>query len=212
LLRANARLPLIALVMTATISVSTDMAKAESWSIGILGGISPTSGFPNEVIVLPTAPPQFIQYSSTGNGFLVGVAGEVRLPKAFAVEVDGIYHPLNFKAATSSVLPTSSLRNTVLSWTFPILVKRRFDFKPLSSRGMTPLLELGPTFRASGNRNDTALSSLGVTLGGALDVRAGRARLTPTIRYTRWAADQMPTPYIPSSRRNQIELLVGFSF
>ena len=187
-------------------------AQGQTFSAGVVAGVSLTSGFPNETIVIPGPTALHTSYSSRAGNYLVGGLFEIRLPWNLAVEADGIYRPLNFKASTSSVAQSASLNNTVLSWEFPMVLKRRFPIAAFSGLRLAPLVEVGPSFRASGNRNDTALSTYGVTAGAGVEMRAGRARLAPTLRYTRWASDSVARPGIPRSTRNQAEFLVGFSF
>ncbi len=200
-------------MLTATIIGSAwPHAMAQTLSGGIVAGVSATSGFPNQTIVNSMPATVYTEYSSHAGDYLVGVMVEVRLPWNLSVEADGVYRPLNFKAVTSSVQPSNSFGNTVLSWDFPVLVKLRFPNAAFSPLRVTPLLEIGPSFRASGNRNDTAVSNHGATARVGVEIRARRLRLAPTLRYTRWASDNPASAFIPRSKQNQVEFLVGFSF
>lgn len=197
------------LVLQALIAAN-GLAQSPKLTFGVVAGVSPTAGFPNNTLALNGTPPLYTQFSSRGAGYLVGVMAELPLPRSLAVEVDGIYHPLNFKAATSSVLPLTSLSNTVLAWNIPVLAKYRA--KSRSGLGLFPFVEAGPSFRFSGNQNDTALSRVGTTAGVGAEIKKGRWRFAPTVRYTRWSRDRPLQPSIPRSNPNQIEVLLTASF
>lgn len=55
-----------------------------------------------------------------------------------------------------------------------------------------------------------APSAYGITAGAGLEMHLGRMSITPTVRYTRWAAD--PRNFAIQTVQNQVELLVGFSY
>src|SRR5262249_33005098 len=84
---------------------------------GIVGGSGLTGDFP--------AAGEF----SSSRSKLVGISLEAPVSRATSIEVDGIYHPL---------IMSESLRETVLTWNFPILAKYR-----LSERVVRPFVELG---------------------------------------------------------------------
>jgi len=69
---------------------------------------------------------------------------------------------------------------------------------------------LGPALRASGNLNNSNPSRYGAAAGFGLEIRAGRMTISPTMRFTRWAADQSSASM--ATNRNQAELLFGFRF
>src|SRR6185312_6856249 len=98
------------------------------------------------------------------------------------------------------------------SWEFPILAKYRFGF-PI----VHPYIEAGPSFRATSISN---LSNNGVTVGAGVEVQALLLRIAPEFRYTHWSSDSKtaPTSFLLgtltpfSSKQDQVEFLVGFSF
>ena len=95
------------LVPTALV-LSIGPAGAQQFSLGLLGGGSATSGFPNQTFASTMPGPQgtvFTTSSSDAGDYLVGGMVEVRLPKHLSIEADGIYRPLNFRNFTSSVRP-----------------------------------------------------------------------------------------------------------
>lgn len=124
-------------------------------SIGVKGGIpiSSTSGVPaasNDCG--STGCSQFSNYSSRTTHFTLGPALELRLPRGFALEADGLYSRLNYDAFRLSINPIlidgmqffdnhSSFRSTKLErWQFPILLKWRFGnrrVRPFVSGGIS---------------------------------------------------------------------------
>jgi hypothetical protein len=199
------------LVPTALV-LSIRPARAQQFSLGILGGVSATSGFPNRTFA-STAPELqgtvFTTSSSDAGDYLVGGMVEVRLPKHLSIEADGIYRPLNFRNFTSSVGPGSAPSNTVLTWEFPVLLKDRFLRIPVLPRAGA-FAEVGPSFRLASNRNDTRPSNRGATGGLGVETILGPLSVAPTLRYTRWGADPAASiPYVPRTTPNQVETLIG---
>lgn len=137
----------------------------------------------------------------------------IDLPLHLSIEVDALYRPLNFKYFTSSALPSdvSSLNNTVVTWEFPVVGK--YSFSKDRATFLHPLLEAGPSFRISGNLNDTSPSHYGIAAGAGLEVRALKLKVAPTLRYTHWASDPASSKAAgPPASQNQLELLVSVSF
>jgi hypothetical protein len=205
------------LVLTALV-LSIRPARAQQFSLGILGGGNVTSGFPNQTFASTIPGLQyglpltvFTTTSSDGGDYLVGGMVEARLPKHLSIEADGIYRPLNFRSSSSSIPPGSGSppSNTVLTWEFPVLLKGRFVRIPvLPSAGA--FAEMGPSFRLASNRNDTRPSNRGATGGMGVETILGPLSVSPTLRYTRWAADPAAsTPYVPRTTPNQVETLIG---
>ena len=194
-------------------------------SFGVIGGASATDDFHNEIIGLfPSPQGGFVsvptRFYSTSKDYIVGPKVELGLPLHLSVEIDALYRPLNFTSAV--VIPDGSLNsvapNTVVTWAFPILGKYSF---PL--HGVAPFVEVGPSFRTSGNLNGASPSNHGFTLGVGVEGRLRKLRIAPRVRYTRWAADDIRCSVVPHSScsldiqqpltlRNQAEFLVGFSF
>ena len=123
------------ILVAAALVLSIRPARAQQFSLGILGGGSATSGFPNQTFASTIPGLQyglpltvFTTTSSGGGDYLVGGMVEARLPKHLSIEADGIYRPLNFRSSSSSIPPGSGSApsNTVLTWEFPVLLKGRF--------------------------------------------------------------------------------------
>jgi hypothetical protein len=178
-------------------SISRKAFGRKLW-LGVVAGVGLTGDFPPE----RTADMNGVAtLSDSQHSYIVGLMGELELSRRWAMEVDGLYRPLQISAGQS----------VVLTWEVPVLVKHKF-----SQHALNPFVALGPSFRASGNRNGRTPSTYGITLGGGVEMRLRRFRLEPTVRYTRWAADRGRNggrrPIAESTIPNQVELLVGFSF
>lgn len=174
---------------------------AQPISFGVRGGVPFTGEFTKTIGV----------DTSTSSGpvsYLVGPMVEVHLPLGFSVEGDGLYHPLRF---TQTIVVGTAFQNhyTFQSWEFPVLVKYRFLHTPI----VKPLVEAGPTFRATGQALDSTFSKAGFVLGGGVEVKLGHFRIEPELRYIRWGSDSTVNgaDFAPSNL-NQGELTVGLSF
>lgn len=150
--------------------------------------------------------PGFIQ-DPDSNTYIVGASLEFDVLESLSVEVDGLYRPLHARDAI--IRPDGSrhdgVRFTVLTWEFPLLAKYRFAL-----RGLKPFLELGPSLRAAGNLNDANPSHCGITGGAGVEVRLGKLKISPALRYTRWAKDASPQDGLRTIP-NRAEILVAFS-
>jgi hypothetical protein len=135
-------------------------------------------------------------------GDLGGVSVQLQMRQGLALEVDGIYKPLHIPP------------DTVLTWDFPVLAKYH-----LAKLGRAPFVEVGPSFRASGNLNGYNPSHFGVTVGFGAETQKGWALLSTALRYTRWTKDELPNygstfrpSDYPRTNANAVELILGVSF
>lgn len=179
-------------------------ACAQRFSFGVVGGGSLTNDFVDRTT-------ESIRTYSTAKDYIVGPMVAVRLRDAFSIEIDALYRSMNFTSAL--VLPNGTLGSvspaTVITWEIPVLAQYTFKESNLPIR---PLVELGPSFRMSGNLNGTSPSTYGVTAGVGIEARFWKLRVAPQLRYTRWAADHVDLPWDAHTRQDQLELLVGLSF
>jgi len=138
---------------------------------------------------------------------IAGIMIDIKLPESFSLEMDCLYRPLNARDVTilSNGTVSSQRRFTVLTWEFPVLAKYR-----LPRTRPKPFVELGPSLRGSGNLNGARPSHEGITAGVGIELGQRRVTFSPTIRYTRWRADDKRTG--PQTLPDQVEVLVGFSF
>lgn len=156
---------------------------------------------------------QFFPPSSTGtgyeqtsnrNGYAIGPSIEIQLSSRLAFEMDALFKPLRFTQST--VLLDGSRRSvspaTVVTWQFPLLMKYH-----LTNTRVSPFVAGGPSLRTAGNLNSTRPSSAGVTAGAGVTVPWGSLRFEPSLRYTRWKADQPGAG--PRTHPDQVEFLLG---
>jgi hypothetical protein len=179
-------------------------------------------------------------YSAATRRYTLGASLERRLAGGLGLEIDLLYHRMGyvgivnyFDSATGS-FHASAINVNGASWDFPLMAKYRFGgaIHPYVVGGGV-LRYVGP-IRGHGTETEGSLVSQtsstspldttqpselrkrfypGVTAGGGVEVRAGRVRVLPELRYTRWTANISSGPgeglrFAP----NQIEFLVGVRF
>jgi hypothetical protein len=140
---------------------------------------------------------------------MAGGMAEIRLPFHLSVEVNTIYHELEFTRAgiASNGALTSVSPAPVVTWEFPVLAKFRF-----SRPRVKPFIEAGPTFRTAGNLNGASPSHYGASAGIGVESPLWKLRVAPQIRYSHWARDQDVTYFAPSTVRDQADFLLSISF
>lgn len=155
-------------------------------SIGVMGGLGLTGDFPEK------------EGFSSARSNMVGLALESAVTERLSVEFDALYRPR---------ILSERARATVLNWEFPLLAKYKFP-----TRRTTPFLELGPSFRTSGNTNGTNPSRFGITAGAGIETTVHKLRVSPALRHTYWGADRPGEMSPASGIRNQVGFVVGFLF
>jgi Outer membrane protein beta-barrel domain len=176
-------------------------------SIGVKAGVPITDAFYSTTL----SPSQ--QAFSSSQNYILGPSIQLRLPYRVSVEFDALYRPLTFSTTTATVangIPMLSTTSTDLSnWEFPLLVQYHFG----TEHFVKPFVEVGPSFR-TGARQLGYLSDTGVTAGLGADFKVPFVRLSPEFRYTHWSSDNAHTVASAplSSRLDQVEFLLGFSF
>jgi len=177
-------------------------------SIGGVVGMGLSNDFPSTVSDINGIPGS--RSFSDAKSPVIGLMIELEPIRKLFIEFNGLYRPLHLADETllsssgQPIPPTRSGRVTVLTWEFPILAK----YKVASAR-TKPFFEVGPAFRSSGNLNGANPSKYGATGGAGVEARWGKVRISPALRYTRWANDQTMAS---STNRNQIEAIIGFSY
>ncbi|HEY4087886.1 MAG TPA: outer membrane beta-barrel protein [Bryobacteraceae bacterium] len=167
---------------------------------GLIGGTSFTGGVAGRYAA---------EKVDERQGYIGGLALEVEARKRLSIEVNGLYRPFRTAIVTPGG-PAGDYRFdfTIVTWEFPLLAK--YTFQPQAK--IRPFVEAGPSFRLSGNRNGSNPSSAGITLGGGFQTNYGVMKVSPVLRYTRWADDSGTIPGGFLTKPNQVELLVAFTF
>ena len=195
------------------------VALAQPFSAGIKGGL-PLTDFLSVV-----------QGTSTTNTdhYIVGPEVEVRLPFGLGIEFDALYRHFSYTNVVGSAENAITSTGSSGNWEFPLVVKYRFP-----SKIVRPYLEAGVAWDTlQGLKNSvtyavcttgvctapttappavTSQSTMGVVLGGGLDIHAFVIHVTPELRFTRWAQQYFNLSGVLNSGKNQAEFLVGFTF
>ena len=171
------------------------------FSIGVLAGV----GLGDDLRAAKSSESFLVLETPESNSPIAGVTVELELGRSLFLETDGLYRALHATDSSSD----GRVRFAVLTWEFPVLAKYKFR----QSHRARPFVELGPSFRVDGNFNGPTPSHYGVTGGAGVEARLARLKISPAIRYTRWARERSPqSPFQSSTFLNEVECLVGLSF
>jgi len=162
-------------------------------SIGGVVGMGLSDDFPSTVQIINGIPGS--RTFSDSKSPVIGLMIELAPIRKLFIEFNGLYRPLHLKTIG---------RETVLTWEFPILAKYKL---PIARAKL--FFEAGPAFRSSGNLNGANPSKYGATGGSGVEIKWGQVRISPALRYSRWANDQ--TTASPTNR-NQVEAIIGLSY
>jgi len=124
-------------------------------------------------------------------------------------QLDGTLRPDGSFMRKPPVAMADGSRSAFLTWEFPVLAKYHFAVRKIS-----PLVELGPAFRITAHTYSPNYSHYGVAGGLGVSTHLWKLKVSPTLRYTRWAQDKKIRGVDPSTSTapNQVEVVVGFSF
>ncbi len=214
------RLVILAVFMTVP---AIHQGGAQTLSIGAVGGFGLTSdygGTGTTKRILPVSGTDVIATWTTYTSrrtFIAGPKLELRFTERLALEIDALRRPrwrgfqaefsppVKFGSELISSLSSSSAETL---WEVPILVKYRV---PVSGepRLVSAFVEAGPSFRPW--LYSWREARTGFTGGVGLQFRVGTLRIEPTIRYTRWGAEQSYFGSYTGAKRDQLEFLIGAS-
>jgi hypothetical protein len=201
------------------ITLSCCVCAAQSVSIGLIGG-----GRPLDTVSSPA--------SDESKRYAIGPTIDIGLPFGLGFEVDALYSRQGFVASNSSSLGSTTISQHANAWEFPLLLKYTTPFpivKPFLEVGYAPrhisgTLDTFGSFLSSptgqmtafNNHSDVAYTSHGLVLGGGVAINAGRVRIAPQIRYTRWNSSAFGFNFGDgpsfSATQNQVDILVGFGW
>jgi hypothetical protein len=181
-------------------------------SFGFVGGTNITRDFPISRTFYQDPSysaglTTFDLFSDT-HSFIAGFSAEVDIHSGLSFEVNALHRNLNLRRRF--LLPDGSVssdgNSTVTTWEYPMLLKSR---SPVVG-AIHPFLEAGPSFRTRHDPAPTEPSQFGGTFGAGMEFRAGRIRISPAIRYTRWQYDGNH-PRI-ATKRDQFDFITGLSY
>ena len=187
------------------LSLLAPCASGQPVSLGVVLGGYANEDFDSRYVPLPGYLPSVTE--SDAGGYVIGPSLDVRLFPRLSIGAEALYKPLHYRAA-AEFSPKGEVLGfapaTVVTWQFPVLAKYRFFLGRLS-----PFLEGGPSFRATGNLNSSRPSHFGVTAGVGVEAAWRRLRIAPRVRYTRWAEDSRYAGV--RTRSDQVEKSAGSS-
>lgn len=140
---------------------------------------------------------------SSSDNYMVGPAVELRMPLGFAIEADGLYRGTDYHLVNGGTFPTLIQSS---SWEIPYLAKFRFPI-PL----VKPFVEGGGAYRTFNDLpSGITASHNAFVLGGGIELKIRRLRLSGELRYLRW--NQPSTNILLQFLGNQGEALFGIMF
>jgi hypothetical protein len=196
---------------------------AQSLSFGVKGGVPLTDAF-------STSRGDRVSYASVTRRYTVGPTAEIGLPfSGLSLEMDALYRRIGWNGSGIATPLFEGFQSTARfgAWDFDALVKRR-----IGGHGIHPYAGAGAAFRrlfttranyVFADRPDFLTEQLtaelghkniaGIVLSGGIETGGSALRAAAELRYTRWLMNNVHES-IPnlSTRANQIELLVSFTF
>jgi len=192
-------------------------ALAQPFSAGLKAGL-PLTDFLNEVQGTST---------TNTNHYLFGPEVELHLPLGLSVEFDVLYRHFSYTNVLGSAANAVTSIGSAGNWEFPLVAKYKFP-----SKIVRPYVEAGVAWDAlSGLKNTVSnpgctlqflgpcsapavqsRSTLGVVIGGGIDIHAIVIHVAPELRFTRWTDNYLTLTNALNSSKNQAEFLVGFTF
>ncbi len=215
LISLKSTIAFVKILFLASVLASTSFA--QEFHIGIKAGVRTTDDLKSSG-----------QLVSESKRYTLGPMVEVGLWRRLSMEVDMLYKRLGTSTFDNSISVNPAWsRDRSNSLEFPILAKYR-----LPSARVVPYISGGLALRfIHGSGSTTYVSagqieqfsytltyrnSQGLVLGGGLEFRALRMKISPEFRYTRWfSAHYSSIPrrgFFLQSAQDQAELLVGFAW
>jgi hypothetical protein len=217
-------------------SLSASPALAQRIHFGVKAGVPVTAYFETGTA---GARNYRAEYSAATRRYTVGVSAEWRVTNDFGFEIDALYHRMGYVGIVNTISDSQGTSNTSAidvkgnSWDFPLMTKYRFGrvLRPYFAAGGV-LRYVGPVRGRgenivqnliTGTTSRTALDTTepselrkrfypGLTMTGGLECRAGRFRVLPEFRYTRWTANISGPGGLLRFDPNQAEFLLGMLF
>jgi hypothetical protein len=169
----------------------------QSVAVGVIGGGMISNNLGNPWL------------SSVSTRYVVGPQLDIGLPLGFEVEADLLYRHEGYQVTFDRPF----FADYATSWEVPILLKKYLPFpvvKPFVEGGYAPRRLEATTYYTN------STTSHGLVLGGGAELRIGRLRLAPCLRFTHWNNSPVlvvigngPTPQLSA---NQVDLLLGISW
>jgi hypothetical protein len=209
--------PLSFLFLVLTTSVAGQQVAA-----GVKAGVPLLDAFE----VNPSLP--FFRYTFNTKRYMVGPSADVALPLRLRFEADAIYTRLDYDSTAMGIDTFTRSATRANSWQFPLLLK-----KEISLGRVRPFAEVGyglrhvtgtshivnivfPAFITDRTINSPELVHTwvnGFVVGGGLAFQSGPLKLSPEVRYTRWADPNFQSVNRSfESNLNQADFLLGIAW
>jgi hypothetical protein len=207
---------------TLLLALTAGSALAQPVSIGVKAGVPITDAF-------ETLRGNQAAYFTNTHRYLIGGTVQLNLPLRFAIELDALYKRLGYQYEQSGPLLVS--HTVANSWEFPLLGKFAIIGGPLrpfvdagaSLRHISGIEQINRTINAAGQIVDVTVSNatefnkrndVGFVFGGGIELKLGRLRITPELRYTRWGSENFRDPVnaLLRTSRNQGDFILGLTF
>jgi len=184
------------------------IASAQLFSAGIKAGAPLTDAFADLTFSSPVTTGLTVHSFSDSKKFVAGGMVELHLPLGFSIEADGLYRPLRLTIVTTiaGIAAPGKDSANYASWEVPMLGKYRFLHTPL----IKPYVAGGPSFRILEAPLVHFMSTHGFALGGGVEFKVFRLRISPELRFTRWGRDSN-FAFEAKSNQNQAELVIGLT-
>jgi hypothetical protein len=191
------------------IALAAFPAFGQRLSFGVAGGTGLSRDFRTQRYTFPWEGASYTEVSeSRTRSLVIGPMAELGLTGNWSVEVNALHRALRYSVRSDfpgTVCGVNTFCGGDLpTWQFPVLVKYRIPLRPVK-----PFATLGPSFRTHGTPLGAQPSSFGITAGLGVELNAGPFYFAPTVRYTRWGADNLP--FRPTVR-DQVEVLGGIGY
>jgi hypothetical protein len=139
---------------------------------------------------------------SKSNDYIVGPVVELRIPFGFALEVNGLYRGTEYTQTINGGQSTINAH----AWEIPYLAKFRFPI-PL----LKPFISAGGAYRSFTDLpNNVTPTHNAFVVGGGLELRIAKLRLSGEARYLRWGSPSNNN--VVRLAQSQGEVLFGIIF
>lgn len=198
----------------ALITTIASVATAQQFTFNFVTGTNITNHFPVNEFRYPGDafnPPSFFRYSSGGRSPILGGSIEAAFSKRFSFEAGILHRSMNSRIFFEEFRPggnTSTVTEftAARTWMFPLLLKYHLP----SIYGVRPFVGGGMSFRTQEDVAGTEPSQSGFSAGAGATIAWKSLRISPTIRYTRWAREDVYPRY--PTKADQVEFLTAFGF
>jgi hypothetical protein len=202
--------------------LSANATVAQRLALGVKGGVPILDAFVESGVVPRST------YTFDTKRYTVGPTGGFSLPLNLNFEADALYTRLDYNSTIMGVDTFTRSATRANSWQFPFLVKKQFG-----ENVAAPFGDIGYVLRhVSGTSHivNTIFPSRtiettsvpaelvhvwtsGFVIGGGVALRSGPLRISPEIRYTRWAEPNFRAANGTfQTNLNQVDFLLGIEW